>query len=613
MCGITGYISTEFDEVALHRMTSVIKHRGPDTDGFYFNREDAIGLGHRRLSILDLSTSANQPFYSKNGRYIMVYNGEVYNYREIGNKYNIPLNTTSDTEVIIEGFALKGPEIFCELNGMFSLAIWDIEKKKLVVARDRIGIKPLFISDTPNGLLFASEIKSLLSAKPFEPATDHVSHFLYLGYLPGDETLFRGIRKFPAGSYGIYSKGHLEISPFWSAEDAINKQPDSYDSLDEAKEKLDQLLHSSINYRMISDVPLGTFLSGGIDSSTVTAIAQQLSSKPVKTFSIGFKDSRFNEATFASAVAKHLGTEHHEYILSQNQALELFDKVLDIYDEPFADSSSIPTLLVSEIARKNVTVALSGDGGDELFMGYGMYNWASRLNNPMVSSLHKLIGWGLGFGDNRLKRASNLFKWSSRDRIKSHIFSQEQYYFSELELQELLRPNIPSSIHLEESYILNRQLDAQEEQAFFDLKNYLKDDLLVKVDRASMYHSLEVRVPLLDHRIVEFALNLPKKWKIKGADTKYLLKQVLFDYVPAELFNRPKWGFGIPLDNWLKNDLKYLIDEHLCKSSVLECDLVNWEVVHRLKNRFFAGEAYLYNRLWVLLMLHKWYKKTIRS
>jgi len=609
MCGIAGFKSPLLDRDVLQRMTDVITHRGPDAEGHFVDPDHHIGLGHRRLSILDLSTSANQPFYSHDQRFVMVYNGEVYNFQEIRSKYGIETKTTSDTEVIIEGYALVGNEIFKELNGMFALAIWDTLSNELIMARDRVGIKPLYIALDDKGLLFGSEIKSILCSKKFPVNRSVLSHFLHFGYFPQQESLFEGIEKFPAGHFGVYKDGKLKSTPFWIPDDQIQAEKNKFSGLDQAKERLSDLIESSVKLRMISDVPLGTFLSGGIDSSIVTAFAQKVSSKPVKTFSIGFKEAKFNELKYASAVAKHLGTDHHEYILSENQAVELVDRVLDIYDEPFADSSSIPTYMVSEVTRKKVTVALSGDGGDELFMGYGTHKWAQRLNHPVATAFRKPIAWMLSKGNNRSKRVAHLFKWKKARRIKSHIFSQEQYYFSDDELKTLLNSEFYSNISIDENDPVNANLSAREAQAFFDLKNYLKDDLLVKVDRASMYHSLEVRVPLLDHRIVEFCLNLPENLKVKGSNTKYLLKEVLYDHVPSHIFNRPKWGFGMPLHIWLKKDLKFLIDTHLSHESVENAQLVNWEYVEHLKSRFFAGEDYLNNRIWVLLILHKWINK----
>lgn len=609
MCGIAGFISKTGSPELLREMTNVLSRRGPDAAGYYEEPENDLGLGHRRLSILDLSESANQPFWSADRRYVIIFNGEIYNYREIAAKYGLQTRTTGDTEVIVEMFARIGTDIFSEMNGMFTLAIWDTAGKTLTIARDRIGIKPLYFTESTDGFFFGSEIKALLKTRKFDINRNSVPNFLYLGYLPSDESLFAGIRKFPPGHFGIYSNGELRVNPFWKAEEKVLPEKTQFRDDTDAKRQLRELLVSSISYRMISDVPLGTFLSGGTDSSTVTALAQQISPHPVKTFTIGFKDAKFNESVHAAQVAKQLGTEHYEFMLSEQQALDQFDKLLDIYDEPFADSSAIPTLLVSEMARRHVTVALSGDGGDELFLGYGMYNWAKRLSNPLLKAGSPAAAALLSMGDNRMKRAANMFRWTSTERIKSHIFSQEQYYFTERELNDLLTPGNPSNLSFNESLHTSRKLNPLEEQSLFDLTNYLRDKLLVKVDRASMHHSLEVRVPILDHRIVEFALNLDMKYKIRGGTTKYLLKQVLYDMVPETLFDRPKWGFGIPLYSWLKTDLKYLVDEYLSDSSMQECGLVNPGVVNQLKKRFFAGEDYLYNRIWVLLILHKWYKK----
>ncbi|RLD57996.1 MAG: hypothetical protein DRJ01_13165 [Bacteroidetes bacterium] len=355
---------------------------------------------------------------------------------------------------------------------------------------------------------------------------------------------------------------------------------------------------------MISDVPLGTFLSGGIDSSLVTAVAQSISKKPVKTFSIGFNESKFNESAYAAKVAKHLKTDHHEFIVSEKDVLELIDDFFDIYDEPFADSSGFPTMLVSKMAKKHVTVVLSGDGGDELFHGYGAYIWANRLNNPLINTFKKPIGFTLSHLNDKYKRAAKLFQYPDKQHIKTHIFSQEQYFFSANELKKLLINNKISTVP--ENFNLSRSLTPNEEQSIFDLKYYLKDDLLTKVDRASMHYALETRVPLLDHNIVEFALNINPELKIKNKEQKHLLKQVLYDYVPAQYFDRPKWGFSIPLSKWLKTDLSYLIDKYLSKEIVETANIVNYSEVKSLIKKFNNGQKFLYNRLWVLIVLHRW-------
>ena len=361
---------------------------------------------------------------------------------------------------------------------------------------------------------------------------------------------------------------------------------------------------------MISDVPFGTFLSGGIDSSLVTAIAQSNSDKPINTFSIGFNESKHNESSYAQAVAKQLGTKHHEFTVTEKDALELLDRMTDAYDEPFADSSGIPTMLVSKLARQHVTMTLSGDGGDELFHGYGSYLWAKRLANPLVKLFRKPIGSSLkGLKSSRYDRIATLFNYQDKENIKSHIFSQEIYYFSHAEIAELTGDlSIKFSA---DTFEVNtkRKLSPTEEQALFDIRFYLKDDLLAKVDRATMQFSLEARVPLLDYRIVEFALNVDPALKIKNGDAKYLLKQVLYDYLPASLFDRPKWGFSIPLDKWLQGDLNFLLEKFTSKEMCDKFGLINYAVLNKYKTEFKNGKIFYYNRLWQIIVLHKTLEK----
>jgi len=608
MCGIAGFLSPTYKKENLHCITRSIQHRGPDAEGFYFDGNSGIGLGHRRLSILDLSEAANQPFYSKDGRYIMIFNGEVYNFREVAAKYNITPVTTSDSEIIVEAFAKKGIDCVNDFNGMFAIAIWDKQEEKLYLIRDRIGIKPLYYYHDGNEFVFASELKALFLL-PLEKKINRnsIADFLYLGYIPGEHTIYEKFRKIPPASYAIVSKSGLSVYPYWKPEEKLRPEVVKDEII--AKSELKSLLESSVKYCMISDVPLGVFLSGGIDSSTVAAIAQAQSSKPVKTFSIGFRETKYNESVFAGNVARHIGSDHHEFTVTEQDAMHLVDKLTDIYDEPYADSSAIPTYMVSQLARKHVTVALSGDGGDELFMGYSAYTWAQRLDNPLVEQLRNPIAKTLHlFGNNRIKRGSKVFNYPTAARKKSHIFSQEQYYFAEREINELLIQ--PASITIEEELQQTyRKLTSVEEQSFFDLNNYLPEELLVKTDRASMQHALEVRVPLLDYRLVEFAVNLSQQLKIKNNIAKYLLKQVLYDYVPASLFDRPKWGFAVPLRIWLGTELKYLLDKYLSPQVIEECGLVRNKPVQQLKKNFLAGQDYLYNRLWTLIILHKWYKE----
>ncbi|HKB43997.1 MAG TPA: asparagine synthase (glutamine-hydrolyzing) [Chitinophagaceae bacterium] len=608
MCGIAGFLSSTYNKEDLYRITRCIRHRGPDAEGFYFNAEDGIGLGHRRLSIIDLSEAANQPFYSQDGRYIMIFNGEVYNFKEVAAKYNIKPRTNSDSEIIIEAFSRAGISSINDLNGMFTIIIWDKEEKKLWLIRDRIGIKPLYYYYHDGNFAFASELKAIFSLSiQKEINNNSIINFLYLGYIPGEETIYTSCKKIKPGHYAIADKNGLQIKPYWQLEDKL--LPCVISDEQAAHTTLKNLVQSSIKYCMISDVPLGIFLSGGVDSSLVAAVAQSVSNLPVKTFSIAFEDKKYNESVFAQQVANHIGSDHHQFTVTEKEAIELADGLLDIYDEPYADSSAIPTMMVSQLARQQVTVALSGDGGDELFMGYGFYYWARRLSNPFIKALRKPIGKGLyAFGDNRMKRASSMFEYPSKQKRKSHIFSQEQYYFTELEIKSLMKnpgsPTIDEQINYDE-----RSLSWQEQQSFFDIQNYLPEELLVKTDRASMHYGLEVRVPLLDHRLVEFALNLSPGLKLKGNTGKYLLKKVLYDYVPAAIFDRPKWGFAVPLHKWLKGELRYLLDQYLNKQVIEECNLVYADKALQIKNDFLNGKDYLYARVWALVILHKWYKE----
>lgn len=612
MCGIAGFFSLtqEPSRRDLEAMANAIAHRGPDALGYFL--EEKTGLGHRRLSILDLSAGANQPMTSACGRYVIVYNGEVYNFREIAKELDQPLHTTGDTEVILEAFAKWGPECVHRLNGMFAFAIYDRNEKRIHLCRDRLGIKPLYYFWDGATLLFSSELKSLTALDSLRPkltvSRTAISYFLHIGYIPHPHSIFNEVRKLDAGHWAVVSAGGLSITPYWTPEEQIDAV--TLSDRGAAKKQLKELLTSSVKYRMISDVPFGTFLSGGIDSSIVTAIAQSLSSRPVKTFTIAFEEAGFNEAPHARAVARHLQTDHHEFRITSRVAIPLVEKILDVYDEPFSNSSSIPTLLVSEMARRHVKMTLSGDGGDELFLGYGMHEWANRLGHPLVSALRGPIRRLLARTPGRYGRASGYFGFPNAATVHSHIFSQQQGSFSLAEVRRLLKPLFYTEPRFEEGQpTCARALSPAERQAFFDLKYYLRDELLVKVDRASMRHSLETRVPLLDYRIVKFALNLAPELKKKDGTTKLLLKDVLFDFVPRALFDRPKWGFPSPLGAWLRGELRYLVDEYLARAVIERAELVEFEYVRRLREEFLAGNDALNMRVWLLILLHKWLGK----
>lgn len=635
MCGIAGFISfnNRFSQEDLYQMTGALSHRGPDAEGFY--NDEYCSLGHKRLSIIDLSSRANQPLFSDNNRYVIVYNGEVYNFSEIGahlkgggvTKGQVNFKTSSDTEVILEAFSSFGPAFVNQLNGMFAIAIYDKELHELYIFRDRLGIKPLIYYWDGNDFAFGSEIKSLIKIKGINKDLniDVLHDYLHLGFIPTPYSIYKHIFKLNAGCWMKISRSGIEEHRYWNINTKINNQ--AIFNKEQALVKLSDLLMSSVQYQLKSDVPFGVFLSGGIDSSLVTAQAVQLSSIKVNTFSIGFEENSHNESEYAKAVAQYLQTDHHEFIVSYKDAIQLIDSILDAYDEPFADPSAIPTMLVSKLARGYVTVTLSGEGGDELFMGYGSYRWARRLANPVNRMLSYPLSSAFSKMNSRFQRVGHMLRYHDSENIRSHIFSQEQYFFSSKEIGDLLSPEIKpvSLVNKDRKIKFNsvlgeqttmgvpgigtRKLDAMEQQAIFDLYYYLPDDLLTKVDRASMRFGLETRVPYLDHRVVEFALNIAPELKFRGGVSKYILKQILYQYIPKEFFDRPKQGFAIPLNKWLHNELWYLTEDNLNKKVVEQFGLIRYEVVEELLKNFRNGQDYLYNRIWLLIILHKWLLK----
>lgn len=633
MCGISGYYSPSglFNEGDLKNMNSSLHHRGPDAEGFFVDK--IVGLAHKRLSIIDLSDRANQPMTSRNGRYIIIYNGEIYNFREIGallksatsHENQINFKTSSDTEIILEAFNHFGTDFVNHLNGMFAFAIYDKENEELYLFRDRIGIKPLYYYWDGKNFVFGSELKSIINTGKIGKEVNYfaIQDFLHLGYIPTPQSIYKNIFKLNSGSYLKINKYGIEHYKYWNIKNKI------YSNIIRDKQKalvkLSDLLMSSVQYQLKSDVPMGVFLSGGIDSSLITAQAVELSSVKINTFSIGFEENTHNESQYAKAISKYLGTDHHEFIVSYDDAIDLVDKIFTAYDEPFGDSSAFPTLLVSKLAQKHVTVTLSGEGGDELFFGYGAYKWSRRLHNPWVRLFRKPLAAVFSQMPNRYKRISKMLNSHNDNNYLSHIFSQEQYLFSEGELKDLLKKQYTSMSYINEELfnrnflsnfdenrysnelvVKERKLSDMEMQALFDLMYYLPDDLLTKVDRASMQYSIETRVPYLDHRIVEFALNLSPELKYHNGVSKYILKEILYQYIPKKYFERPKQGFAIPLAIWLKGQLKYLIDDFLNEEVINKYGIVDYNIVSNIKKEFFNGTDYLYNRLWILIVLHKW-------
>ncbi|HXB41975.1 MAG TPA: asparagine synthase (glutamine-hydrolyzing) [Bacteroidia bacterium] len=631
MCGISGYFTKNnfFNETDLHLMVEAQNHRGPDSTGTYTHQN--VGLGHNRLSIIDLSERGAQPMHSHSNRYVIVYNGEVYNSTEVAAelKFNLSPNfnfkSSTDTEVILEAFAQQGINGVNNLNGMFAFAIYDKELEELYLFRDRIGIKPVYYYWDGLNFAFSSEIKTLKKIKKLNLKVNHsvIPQYLNLGYIPSPYCIYENCYKLEQGHYIKIGKHTFENKKFWGLTSSLTNK--TINNEKQATVLISELLASSIQYQLKSDVPYGVFLSGGIDSSLVAANAAKLSGTKINTFSIGFENQQFNEAVYAKKIANFLGTNHYEFTVTTNEAIQTLDDYMEAYGEPFADSSGIPTLLVSKLAKKYVTVALSGEGGDELFHGYGAYKWAKRLDNYFIHHGRFLLSGILkNTSSPRNKRAANMFNYTDKKNLRSHIFSQEQYFFTANEITyNLLKSGKNSALIFNMleytdkafaesiSVIENtRKLFPEEKQALYDLQYYLPDNLLVKVDRASMFHSLETRVPYLDHRLVEQAINIHVKLK-NNPTPKYILKEILYQYIPKPYFDRPKQGFSIPLKHWLNKEMSFLIDDYLNEKVIEEVGIINYDYSKELLTRFRNGESHLFQRLWLLINLHRWFVKNV--
>lgn len=611
MCGISGILGDSSEALLpIEAMTASLAHRGPDAGAIWTDPTRHAALGHRRLSVIDLSTTANQPMRLAGTGLTIVFNGEIYNFRELRKQLlqldpTIHFTTQSDTETILHAYRMWKNEMPLKLDGMFALAIYESESGNVFLCRDRMGKKPLFYFADTRHFVFASEIKALLKHPVVQAGarTDYqaLREFIHLGFVPEHRTGWENIHRFPAASWANVSIGQpVRSMSYWSAREEIKV---ATESLVNPVQELGGLIEAAVNKRLISDVPLGTFLSGGTDSSLVTAIASRIKGGALKTFNIGFEEAKFDESRYATEVAAYLGTTHQSYILKEREAMQMLEGCMAHFDEPFADASAVPTLLVSKLARKEVTVSLTGDGGDELFLGYGAYHWARRLHNPLIRMGGAMMAPVLRtLGNSRWKRIGHLVEHVEDDALRSHIFSQEQYFFSKREIDNgLLKHH--HSLNLT-SFRDVESFDAKRNQALFDLENYLRDDLLVKVDRASMYSGLECRCPLLDKDVVSFAMKLP----VHLRSDKRLLKMLLRNYLPERLVERKKWGFSIPLGQWLKGELRYLVDDFLHARIVKEIGFFEESEVEKLKTRFFQGDSFLYNRLWVMILTQKWLK-----
>ena len=617
MCGIAGFISPRFKQDHLHLVTGSLQHRGPDAGGYYYEEAANLGLGHRRLSIIDLSEAANQPFYSHDGRYVMIYNGEVYNYKEVEAKYNIKPRTSSDSEIILEAFAQKGVDCINDFNGMFALAIWDKKEEKLYLIRDRFGVKPIVYYWKNNDFVFASELKAILKL-PVEKRINMAAlqDYFFLEYVPNAGCILEDFFKLPKGHYLVFDKGRIDIKPYYRFVEKVIARPLAEKKESDALDELESLLASAVKYRQISDVPIGAFLSGGTDSSLICALFQKQNTNPVNTFTIGFDVADYDESGYASRVATILKTNHSETHLSDKSSISIADKITDYYDEPFATPSTIPSYLVCNVARKRVTVAMSGDGGDELFMGYGHYDVFRRVKNlyrvdagvgrHIIKTLFTTMG-------SRYARASRLFKLPSKD-LMVHLWSEQQYMFSEKEIGSLLNLS-ETNLSIKESWRQIDQMDLSdyEKISLFDIEQYLSYNLMYKMDSASMANSLEVRNPYLDYRVMEYCYNLPQSFKVNNGTAKYLMKKLLERFLPKDLVYRRKWGFPAPLGDWLGRDLAYLIDKWLDPVRLRSQDLFNEKVVANYVKSFRSGKKYHDKRIWSLIFFQMWYSKYIEG
>lgn len=638
MCGFAGLLLTAGNSVSesvLQKMGGAIQHRGPDSAGVWLSENKALGLVHQRLAIQDLSELGHQPMRSNSGRYIIAFNGEVYNFKTMAaelESFGHRFNGHSDTEVLLAAFEQWGiKDSLSKFAGMFALALVDLHDNTLTLARDRLGEKPLYYGWTKAGLAFASELKSLRQWPEFKPEINRDSLTLYLrhNFIPAPHTIYENFYKLmPASFVQIpldQPKSPGELNYYWNQKGCFKQKIDG--SVEELANQVEEKLETIIAEQMIADTSLGAFLSGGVDSSTVVALMQKQSPVPIKTFTIGFNESGYNEAEFAKQVAQHLGTEHTELYVTAADALALVDKLPNIYDEPYADSSQIPTLLLAEMTRKHVTVSLSGDGGDELFCGYTRYpstasGWL-KSQNPVKKLCSQLI---FSMSDSVMANVAKCMLPAMKDKNISDIqwrFSKYRRLVESNSLGEYYRQAVsywryPEAIvkgASEPDYALTSPcpshiaLDPLKELMWRDLNWYLPDDILTKVDRAAMAYSLETRVPMLDHRFVELALAIDTRQNLRQGVGKQVLREVLFRHVPKELIDRPKQGFAVPIAEWLRGPLQAWAETLLDKTKMDLQGYFDTDAIHQVwQSHLIGAENYAYE-LWGILMFQAWLEK----
>jgi len=662
MCGFAGFVnvikSVAHYDYVLQQMGNAIAHRGPDDWGVWSDVCAGVALTHRRLSVLDLSPSGHQPMMSSSGRYVIVFNGEIYNHLDL--RRELDANTWrghSDTETILKCFDEWG--IVNTLNkavGMFAFAVWDCTDRQLILVRDRMGEKPLYYGWNRGALLFASELKALRKYHDFEAIIDRNALMLLLRHncIPAPYSIYRGIFKLLPGAilsfkqngfvncpwdldkppFDSFSKDGVSLSFYWTLRDvAIKSQENMFAGSDsEAIEELNRILSSAVQAQQISDVPLGALLSGGVDSSTIVSLMQVHATRPLKTFTIGFHEDEYNEARYAKDVARHLGTDHTEMYVSPKEAMAVIPSLPDIYDEPFADSSQIPTFLVSKLAREHVTVALSGDAGDELFGGYNRHFIASAIWRKVGwlpikyrSALAKCIK---GISPAYWNKVYSLAMLTISDKYRILQVGDKVYKFADIlaasdmknaylslvshwrspEKVIVGRHEPPDSVATRENFLCGEERFARG-MMYLDAISYLPDDILVKVDRAAMGVSLETRIPFLDHRVVEFAWRLPLNLKIRNGQSKWILKQILYNYVPKELIERPKTGFSIPLDSWLRGPLREWAEDLLTEDCLRREGVFNPKPIRQKWDEHLSGKRNWQYHLWDVLMFQAWLER----
>lgn len=653
MCGISGFLGQlNISKDELVHMNDTMIHRGPDDSGveiYDVAGGKRLGLAQRRLAILDLSALGHQPMHSKNKRVSLVYNGEIYNFLELKKEItDYEFISTCDTEVIIAAYLKWGKDFVNHIHGMFAIALYDRETDELLLIRDRIGKKPLYYYDDSKGnVIFASELKPIIESPCFEKKINKavVGEYMFNLCIDAPKTIFKNVYKVRPGEIIIYKNGKKENSKYWDIANVYKREKvNQITSYEEAKDTLKKALNESVKKRMISDVPLGAFLSGGYDSSLITAIAQDNSENPVKTFSIGFEEEQYNEAKYAKAVAKHLGTNHTEIILGENEMLRQISDIYKYYDEPFADSSQIATMLVSKLAREQVTVALSGDGGDEFFCGYNVY--------PFVDRAQKIDVFGAGVNTmcslpgirnlnliDRLPFRVQLIAKNRDELLKTQIGG---YTYIDTIYDILNEDSISTSFDgLKENGIYNSKMsekqnfvrcckypieDRYEEDSWLikrmlvDMDTYIAADILCKVDRASMKYSLESRCPILDTNVMELSFRIPQKYKYDGKSKKKILKDIAYDYIPKELLERPKTGFAVPIDKWLHSGLREELLTYASRDFLEKQNIFNAEETAKFIDSYISGQdagrgtGKNYSKVvWAFFALQQWYSHYISN